>query len=68
MQITAHVYSGETEATAQVDVLPHADLPGALSDARRLLRKHRRARRVELRIDGALMFTFLAERAAPEEG
>jgi hypothetical protein len=60
MQITAHVYSDGAEVPAHVGVLPPSDLPRAIADARGLLRRYRRASRVELRVDGGLMFTFLA--------
>lgn len=67
MQITAHVYSDDADRPAQVDVLPQTDLPRTLSEARRLLLRRRRTRRVELRFDGGLMFTFLGTTGSPDD-
>ena len=60
MQITAHLYDEDAEQPSQVDVLRQANLAEIRAAARRLLGAHRRARRVEVRFDGALMLTFLA--------
>jgi hypothetical protein len=68
MQITAHVYDEDADRPSHVDVLRNADLAKIRLEARRLLGAPRRARRVEVRFDGALMLTFLAPPGEAESG
>jgi|HubBroStandDraft_1064217.scaffolds.fasta_scaffold2240989_1 hypothetical protein len=67
MQIVAQIYSDDGPALRS-EVLGEAGVPQIRDRARRLLSRHPRASRVEVRYDGALMFTFLAPGLAHDAG